>query len=98
MYANSIEQLIATKEKVFEIPAQTYAMLERHYENSASFNIKVVDFSAKKMSRFKQPNHIREALEKGYVEMSHINLSICKECLHAEYEAEHMVERLVSGR
>ena len=34
---------------------------------------------------------------KGYVEMSHINLSICTECLHAEYEAQHTTERLVSG-
>lgn len=44
-----------------------------------------------------QPNQIREAMMKGYVEMSHINLKIASECLHAEYEAQHTVERLVSG-
>jgi len=44
-----------------------------------------------------QANLIREAMIKGYVEMSHINLSICMECLHAEYEAQHTTERLVSG-
>ncbi|GLC89399.1 hypothetical protein [Lysinibacillus piscis] len=44
-----------------------------------------------------QPNQIREAMMKGYVEMSHINLMIASESLHAEYEAQHMVERLVSG-
>lgn len=44
-----------------------------------------------------QPNQIREAMKKGYVEMSSINLSIASECLHAEYEAQHTVERLVSG-
>ena len=44
-----------------------------------------------------QANLIREAMMKGYVEMSHINLSICTECLHAEYEAQHTTERLVSG-
>ncbi len=44
-----------------------------------------------------QPNQIREAMMKGYVEMSHINLMIASECLHAEYEAQHTVERLVSG-
>ena len=44
-----------------------------------------------------QPNLIREAMKKGYVEMSSINLSIASECLHAEYEAQHTVERLVSG-
>ncbi|MEO4054911.1 transcriptional regulator [Solibacillus sp. CAU 1738] len=54
--------------------------------------------SKRKIVKHAQPNQIREALIKGYVEMSHINLSICSECLYAEYEAEHMVERLVSGR
>lgn len=44
-----------------------------------------------------KPKQIREALIKGYVEMAQINLSISSECLHAEYEAEHTVERLVSG-
>ncbi|SIT89629.1 transcriptional regulator [Edaphobacillus lindanitolerans] len=44
-----------------------------------------------------QTNLIREAMMKGYVEMSHINLSIATECLYAEYEAEHTLERLVSG-
>lgn len=53
--------------------------------------------SVELFSKHKQPNQIREALEKGYVEMSHINLSICTECLQVEYEAQHMVERLVSG-
>lgn len=47
--------------------------------------------------RREQPNQIREAMKKGYVEMSSINLSIASECLHAEYEAQHTVERLVSG-
>lgn len=40
---------------------------------------------------------IREAMMQGYLEMSHINLSICSECLHAEYEAQDTTERLVSG-
>lgn len=44
-----------------------------------------------------EPNQIREALKKGYVEMSAINLTICRESLHLEYEAEYIVERLVSG-
>lgn len=42
-------------------------------------------------------NQMREALKKGYVEMSAINLMICRESLHLEYEAEYIVERLVCG-
>lgn len=56
------------------------------------YNVSGIDFKGQK-----EPNQIREALIKGYVEMSNINLSICRECLQAEYEAEYTVERLVSG-
>ncbi len=40
---------------------------------------------------------IREEMMRGYVEMSQINLKISTECLHVEFEAQHTVERLVSG-
>lgn len=36
-------------------------------------------------------------MRRGYMEMAKINLSIAMEAIHAEYEAEHTVERLVSG-
>ena len=49
------------------------------------------------ISKQEQQKQIREALMKGYVEMSHINLTICTECQHAEYDAQHTTERLVSG-
>ena len=44
-----------------------------------------------------EPDTIREAMMKGYVEMSQINLMIAAECLHVEFEAQHTMERLVSG-
>lgn len=40
---------------------------------------------------------LREAMIRGYVEMSQINLNIATECLYAEFEAQHTVERCVSG-
>jgi len=40
---------------------------------------------------------IRESLERGYQEMASINLRIAKEAIYAEAEAEHVVDRLVSG-
>ena len=39
----------------------------------------------------------REEMMNGYLEMSQINLRIATECLHVEFEAQHTVERLVSG-
>ena len=53
--------------------------------------------SMNSISKLEQQKQIREALMKGYVEMSHINLTICTECQHAEYDAQHTTERLVSG-
>ena len=92
-----VKEMGITEDSLNDVQTQSYEMLEQYYVSNTS-NVEVVDFSARNLSRYKQPNHIREALKKGYVEMSHINLLICNECLHAEYEADHMVERLVSGR
>lgn len=47
--------------------------------------------------REKKKSAIREAMRRGYMEMAKINLSISLEAVHAEYEAEHTVEKLVSG-
>lgn len=60
-------------------------------------NNEIIVYVSKRREVACKPNQIREALIKGYVEMAQINLSISCECLHAEYEAEHTVERLVSG-
>ena len=90
MYVKEIsEEVVIKQEDMFSA-----------YKKSYNFDVESVSMeyiSAKRFLTHKQPNQIREALMKGYVEMSQLNLSICKECLQAEYEAEHMVERLVSG-
>ena len=47
--------------------------------------------------RERKQRQIRETMRRGYLEMSKINLTIASEAFLAEYEAEHTVERLVSG-
>nr|WP_247739343.1 antitoxin endoai [Bacillus sp. 165] len=47
--------------------------------------------------REKKKRHIRESMRRGYMEMAKINLNIASEAFLAEYEADHTVERLVSG-
>ena len=47
--------------------------------------------------RERKKRHIRESMRRGYMEMAKLNLSIASESFLAEYEAEHTVERLVSG-
>ena len=92
MYAKKVEEI----KEALGLPQEmlmAFNTLEQKSRDRESF----VYISSRRLSTHKQPNQIREALMKGYVEMSQINLNICSECLHAEYEAEHMVERLVSG-
>jgi len=40
---------------------------------------------------------IRETMQKGYMEMAKINLNIAAEAFQAEEEADHTLDRLVSG-
>ncbi|MEG0384641.1 hypothetical protein [Solibacillus cecembensis] len=91
MFAKELEEVI------IEIPDELVIQFERTLGHNISSDGTITYLSTRKYKEHMQPNQLREALMKGYVEMSHINLSICGECLHAEYEAEHMVERLVSG-
>lgn len=41
--------------------------------------------------------HIRETMQRGYMEMATINLNIASEAFFAEEEADHTLDRLVSG-
>ena len=92
LYAKKVENV-----KEVEFIPQEMLMEYHSLEQKSGGKENFVYISSRRLSTHKQPNQIREALMKGYVEMSQINLSICSECLHVEYEAEHMVERLVSG-
>lgn len=99
-----VEVLVVYAKKVNDTKEVKVTYLQELF--TKSYDIEIINFnkealasaSKRREAASKQPNQIREALMKGYVEMSQINLSICSECLHVEYEAQHMVERLVSGR
>lgn len=93
MYAKKVEDF----KEALDLPKEMLMEFNHTLEQKSRDNEGFVYISSRRLSTHKQPNQIREALMKGYVEMSQINLSISSECLHAEYEAEHMVERLVSG-
>lgn len=71
--------------------------IEQAYQSKVSRIEETLYVPTKRYKKIEQKNDMREAMIKGYGEMSQINLGICSECLHLEYEAEHMMERLVSG-
>ncbi|KMM36311.1 MULTISPECIES: CopG family ribbon-helix-helix protein [Bacillales] len=47
--------------------------------------------------RERKKRQIRDAMRQGYMEMAKINLNLAAEAFLVEEEAEHTVDRLVSG-
>jgi CopG family transcriptional regulator/antitoxin EndoAI len=45
----------------------------------------------------RKKRHIRESMQRGYMEMAKINLNIASEAFHAEEDAGSTLDRLVSG-
>ncbi|HEU4962746.1 MAG TPA: ribbon-helix-helix protein, CopG family [Bacilli bacterium] len=45
----------------------------------------------------RKKRYIQESMQKGYLEMAKINLNIASEAFLAEEEADHTLDRLVSG-
>lgn len=96
MYANKIKRDQVQSSKIVE--NEYYDYLKELFESYAINPKKHVAInSVKDSNKLEQQKLIREALMKGYVEMSQINLTICLESQYAEYEAQHTTERLVSG-
>ena len=99
MFANKIEnEQGRTSNEIVKKDYSIYLneLFERYAINEfMKFNTTSITIGG--ISKQDQQKQIREALMKGYVEMSHINLTICTECQHAEYDAQHTTEQLVSG-
>ncbi len=45
----------------------------------------------------RKKRHIREMMQRGYMEMAKINLNMASEAFQAEEDADNILDRLVSG-
>lgn len=45
----------------------------------------------------RKKRHLREMMQRGYMEMAKINLNMASEAFHAEEDADSTLDRLVSG-
>ena len=98
VFANKIKnEKVLTSNGSFNNEYNLNELFERYAINELTEFNSNYSTSMNSISKLEQQKQIREALMKGYVEMSHINLTICTECQYAEYEAQHTTERLVSG-
>ncbi|HJV16279.1 MAG TPA: antitoxin endoai [Bacillales bacterium] len=87
----------ATTEILVELPQHLLTELDGFVKQENVNRSEFIYQATKMYLRERKQRQIRETMRRGYMEMSKINLTIASEAFQAEYEAEHTVERLVSG-
>lgn len=92
-----VSESSATTEILVRLPQALVSELDG-LVNQENCNRSELIYQATKMYlRERKKRQIRESMRRGYMEMAKINLNIASEAFLAEYEADHTVERLVSG-
>lgn len=86
-----------TTEISVRLPKQLLSELDSYAEIENVNRNEFIYRALKMYLRERKKRQIRESMRRGYMEMSKINLSIASEAFQAEIEAEHTVEKLVSG-
>ena len=87
----------ATTEIVIRLPQALVSELDGIVKQENGSRNELIYQAMKMYIRERKKRQIREAMRRGYMEMAKINLSLAAEAFLAEYEADHTVERLVSG-
>ncbi|WP_218943924.1 CopG family ribbon-helix-helix protein [Bacillus aquiflavi] len=91
------ESSTATTEILVKLPQHLLSELDGYVKQENGNRSDFIYQATKMYLRERKKRQIREAMRRGYMEMAKINLTIASEAFQAEYEAEHTVERLVSG-
>lgn len=84
-------------EIVIQLPQKFIAELDSEMQRENGSRDEFIYQATKMYLRERKKRHIRESMRSGYMEMAKINLSLASEAFLAESEADHTVERLVSG-
>jgi CopG family transcriptional regulator / antitoxin EndoAI len=92
-----VSESSATTEIVVRLPQSLVSELDGLVKQENGNRNELIYQATKMYLRERKKRHIRESMRRGYMEMAKINLNIASEAFHAEYEADHTVERLVSG-
>jgi CopG family transcriptional regulator/antitoxin EndoAI len=86
-----------TAEIVVRLPKKLITELENVVLQENEDRNEFISQATKMYLRERKKRHNREAMRSGYMEMAKINLNLASEAFHAESEANHTLERLVSG-
>ena len=89
--------LSETKRIMISVPNHLLQEVDGIVERENSNRSEFIRQAMKLYLTERKKRHIRETMQKGYLEMANINLHIASEAFLAEEEAEHTLDRLVSG-
>ena len=87
----------ATREILIQLPQNLLTELDGYVQEDDVNRNELLYRATKMYLHERKKRKIRDEMKRGYIEMATINLSIASEAFLADYEAEHCVERLVSG-
>ncbi|TMW70176.1 CopG family ribbon-helix-helix protein [Alteribacter natronophilus] len=86
-----------TKRIMVSLPQHLVNELDGLLEKEDANRSEVIHQATKMYLRERKKSKIRETMQQGYMEMAKINLNIATEAFLIEEEAEHTLDRLVSG-
>jgi CopG family transcriptional regulator/antitoxin EndoAI len=86
-----------TKRIMISIPQHLLQEVDGVVKKENSNRSELIRQAMKMYLRERKKRHIRETMKKGYQEMANINLHMASEAFLAEEEADHTLDRLVSG-
>jgi len=92
-----VSESSATTEILIRLPQALVSELDGLVKQENGNRSELIYQATKMYIRERKKRQIRESMRRGYMEMAKINLNIASEAFQAESEADHTVERLVSG-
>ncbi len=92
-----VSESSATTEILIRLPQSLITELDGLVKQESGNRNELIYQATKMYIRERKKRQIRESMRRGYMEMAKINLNIASEAFLAESEADHTVERLVSG-
>jgi CopG family transcriptional regulator / antitoxin EndoAI len=87
----------STKEIMIRLPQHLLNELDGLIQQENGNRNEIIYQATKMYLRERKKRQIRESMRRGYMEMAKINLNIASEAFLAEEEADHTLDRLVSG-
>lgn len=89
--------VVNTKRIMISIPTKLLLEVDSVVQTDNTNRSEIIRNAMKLYLSERKKQHIRESMQRGYMEMADINLNLASEALHAEEEAEITLDKLVSG-